>query len=103
VRGAYVERAPSERITLSAAINRYLAEVTPTKKPTTQRAEKVRAETLHTHFGKYALVAINAEMVATGFYPVNADTSKKADDRQKGVSCPSEESSARSLSARRSA
>jgi hypothetical protein len=35
-----------------------------------------------------------------GFYPVNADTSKKADHRQKGVSCPSEESSAKSSSAR---
>lgn len=65
VRGAYVERAPSERLTLSAAIDRYLAEVTPTKKATTQRAEKVRAETLRTHFGKYALAAIKAEMAAT--------------------------------------
>ena len=28
------------------------------------------------------------------FYPVNADTSKKADDGEKGASCPSEENSA---------
>jgi hypothetical protein len=35
-----------------------------------------------------------------GFYPVNADTSKKTDHGQKGVSCPSEESSATSSSGR---
>ncbi|TPG05345.1 hypothetical protein EAH88_15335 [Rhodanobacter glycinis] len=35
-----------------------------------------------------------------GFYPVNADTSKKTDHGQKGVSCPSEESSATSSSVR---
>ena len=64
VRGVYIERAPSERLALSAALDRYLAEVTPTKKPTTQRAEQVRAETLRSHFGKYSLAAITAEMVA---------------------------------------
>jgi hypothetical protein len=37
---------------------------------------------------------------SSGFYPVNADTSKKADDGQKGVSCPSEESSAKNSSER---
>jgi hypothetical protein len=37
---------------------------------------------------------------ALGFYPVNADTSKKTDHGQKGVSCPSEESSATSSSGR---
>jgi integrase len=64
VRGVYIERAPSERLTLSAALDRYLAEVTPTKKPSTQRAEQVRAATLRSHFGKYSLAAITAEMVA---------------------------------------
>lgn len=34
-----------------------------------------------------------------GFYLDSADTSKKADDGQKGVSCPSEGSSAKSSSA----
>ncbi|ANB18983.1 Phage integrase [Dokdonella koreensis DS-123] len=65
VRGVYIERAPSERLTVSASLDRYLAEVTPIKKPTTQRAEQVRAETLRSHFGKYSLAAITAEMVAT--------------------------------------
>ena len=44
VRGVYIERALSERLTLSAALDRDLAEVTPTKRPATQRAEQVRAE-----------------------------------------------------------
>ena len=36
-----------------------------------------------------------------GFYPVNADTSKKADHGHREVLCLSEESSAKSSSARR--
>ncbi len=36
-----------------------------------------------------------------GFYPVSADTSKKAQNEPKGVSCPSEESSVKSSSAKR--
>jgi hypothetical protein len=35
-----------------------------------------------------------------GFYPVNADTSKKAQNGPKGVSCQSEENSAKSSSAK---
>ena len=65
VRGVYIERGPSERLTLSAALNRYLTEVTPTKKATTQRAEKTRAATLCAYLGKYSLAAISAEMVAS--------------------------------------
>ena len=42
----------------------------------------------------------NSVRDSPGFYPVNADTSKKADHGQKGVSCPSEESSAKSSSVR---
>ena len=33
VRGAYIDRAPSEKTTLRAAMARYLAEVTPAKAP----------------------------------------------------------------------
>ncbi|HEX7326167.1 MAG TPA: site-specific integrase, partial [Rhodanobacteraceae bacterium] len=35
VRGVYIQRAASERMTLAAALWRYLAEVTPTKRPST--------------------------------------------------------------------
>lgn len=36
VRGLYVQRAPSERLTFEKAMARYLADVTPTKRPQTQ-------------------------------------------------------------------
>lgn len=33
VRGAYIERAPADRLTVADALKRYLAEVTPAKRP----------------------------------------------------------------------
>jgi hypothetical protein len=52
--------------------------------------------------GSYGQALVILQQLA-GFYPVNADTSKKTDHGQKGVSCPSEESSATSSSGRPSA
>jgi hypothetical protein len=40
VRGVYVHRAPSERLTLRDALIRYRAEVIPTKRPSTQQRER---------------------------------------------------------------
>jgi integrase len=65
VRGMFIKRAPSERLTLEVAMKRYLAEVTPTKRPFTQQGEKQRAVPLGEHFGKYALAGITSEMVAS--------------------------------------
>ena len=48
----------------TAAMDRYLTEVTPTKKASTQRNERLFAKTLKVYFGKYSLAAINAEIVA---------------------------------------
>ncbi len=64
VRGMYVKRAPAEKLLFAAAIDRYLAEVTPSKRPFTQAGEKHRAATLKKHFGKYSLAGITAELVA---------------------------------------
>lgn len=64
VRGVYIDRAGSERMTFAAALDRYLAEVTPTKKATTQRVERLRAEGVRKVFGKYSLAAINTDIVA---------------------------------------
>ncbi len=64
VRGVFIERAPSERMTFGAALDRYLAEVTPTKKESTQRAERLKAASLRLYFGKYSLAAINTDLVA---------------------------------------
>lgn len=44
VRGIYVQRSESENITVAEALDRYLKEVTPTKKPTTQEGDFVQAK-----------------------------------------------------------
>ncbi|BBP01595.1 integrase [Sulfuriferula nivalis] len=58
VRGLFIQRAPAERLTFEKAMQRYLTEVTPTKRPLTQRSEKMRALPLVAFFGKYSLAAV---------------------------------------------
>ncbi|GAB3461594.1 hypothetical protein GCM10027321_22430 [Massilia terrae] len=65
VRGVYISRTGSERMTLQEALQRYLAEVTPTKKPTTQRSEKITAQHLIGYLGKYSMAALSSELVAS--------------------------------------
>ncbi|RMU51039.1 Site-specific recombinase, phage integrase family [Pseudomonas savastanoi pv. nerii] len=64
VRGVYIQRSGSERMTLEAALKRYLSDITPTKKPTTQRGETSKAKKLIEHLGKYSLAALSAEIIA---------------------------------------
>lgn len=64
VRGVYIQRSGSERMTLEAALKRYLKDITPTKKPTTQRGETSKAKKLTEHLGKYSLAALSAEIIA---------------------------------------
>jgi len=64
VRGVFIERAPSERMIFSVALRRYLAEVTPTKKPSTQIAEGKKAKPLLAYLGDYSLAAITPDLVA---------------------------------------
>ncbi|HEU0196556.1 MAG TPA: site-specific integrase [Nevskiaceae bacterium] len=64
VRGAYVRAPAAERLTLSDALKRYLKEVTPTKKPTSQKTEKLRSVILEHELGRYSLAAITPEVVA---------------------------------------
>lgn len=64
VRGLFIQRSPAERMTFEAAMKRYLAEVTPTKRPLTQIAERPRANPLIAFFGKYSLAAITTELIA---------------------------------------
>lgn len=65
VRGLFIQRAPAERQTFATAMQRYLDEVTPTKRPMTQNAERKRSTALVNFFGKYSLAAITPDMVAT--------------------------------------
>jgi len=64
VRGVYIRRSSSERLTFHSALDRYLAEVTPSKKPATQQAEVLKAKRLREFFGDYSLAAITPELVA---------------------------------------
>lgn len=64
VRGAYVQRASADRMTVADALKRYLAEITPTKRPMTQVAEKRHAVILLKHLGKYSLAAMTPEIIA---------------------------------------
>ncbi len=64
VRGVHIDRGAAERLTLKAALKRYLAEVTPRKKPSTQARERRCASELDKVLGDYSLAAISPEMVA---------------------------------------
>ncbi len=64
VRGVYIQRCGSERLTLEKALQRYLREVSPTEKPTTQQAEATKAQQLIQHLGKYSLAALLSEVIA---------------------------------------
>ncbi len=48
-RGIFVSRAEAEATTLAEALTRYLAEITPTKKPTTAYRERVIGRALGCH------------------------------------------------------
>lgn len=64
VRGVFIQRTPSEKMTIETAMLRYVKEVVPTKKPSTQQREASRVKQLLSHFGGYSLAAVSSEMVA---------------------------------------
>ena len=65
VRGVFINRADSHQLTLKAALERYLSEITPTKRPTTAEREKRRAKTLKERLGKYSLTALTPDIIAS--------------------------------------
>ncbi|MBD9401342.1 site-specific integrase [Comamonas sp. CMM02] len=64
VRGVYIHRSGSERTTVEVALKRYLSDITPTKKPSTQKAEHTKAKQLIKGLGKYSLAALSADVLA---------------------------------------
>lgn len=64
VRGVYIKRTPSEKMTIVEALQRYEKEVTPTKKTSTQIREIRRIKLLKAEFGKYSLAALTSDIVA---------------------------------------
>ncbi|MEO8998561.1 MAG: site-specific integrase [Rhodanobacter sp.] len=85
VRGVYIERGASERMTFGLALDRYLAEVTPDKKPATQRTEIERSQPLREFFSEYALAAITPDLIAR-YRDTRLATATKRQSRIKGAS-----------------
>lgn len=65
VRRLYVNRAPAERITVREALERYLEEITPTKKLSTQAGERRKAKHLFRELGDLAMAAVTPKVVAS--------------------------------------
>ena len=64
VRGVHIDRAGSDRILLTHALDRYLREVSSTKRATTAYAEGHKAKALKESLGAYSLAAITPDLVA---------------------------------------
>lgn len=64
VRGVFIQRAPAERMTLSAALDRYAREVTPTKKASSKDSEMRRIATVKRELGGYSMAALSSDLVA---------------------------------------
>ena len=64
VRGVYIDRAGSDRLLLRHALDRYLREVSSTKRATTSYAERHKAKALKESLGDYSLAAITPDLVA---------------------------------------
>ena len=63
-RGVYVAQSSARNLTIESALNRYLQEVTPTKKPSTQVTEKRKAKILKQRLGRYGLAVLTPDRVA---------------------------------------
>lgn len=63
VRGVFIDRASSHRQKLTTVLDRYLSEVTPTKKPSTAVRENRRVKILKEHLGDFSLTALTPEII----------------------------------------
>ena len=64
VRGVYIDRTDASQLLLKAALDRYMQEVSSTKKPSTHAAEQHKAKALKAELGDYSLAALNPSLVA---------------------------------------
>ncbi|MGX8882094.1 tyrosine-type recombinase/integrase [Methylovorus sp. SPW-M1] len=64
VRGVFIQRTPSEKMSIQEALQRYEREVSPTKKASTQKREDLRIKLLKEKFGQYSLAALTPDIVA---------------------------------------
>lgn len=64
VRGVYINRADASQLLLRKALDRYLQDVSSTKKPSTYAAEQHKAKALKAALGNYSLAALNPSLIA---------------------------------------
>ena len=73
-RGVFISRTEAEATTLGEALTRYLAEITPTKKPTTAHRERVIGRALGCHqLARRALASIRGKDMAAYMRQRQAD------------------------------
>ncbi len=63
VRGTFIRRSPPQKFTVAVALERYLAEVTPSKKEGSRRRDHTSAKPLQERLGAYALAALTPEII----------------------------------------
>jgi site-specific recombinase XerC len=78
VRGIYIDRTDASQLILKTALDRYLREVSSTKKPSTHAAEQHEAKALKAEPGDYSLAALNPNLVA-GYRDKRLASGKSAD------------------------
>ncbi len=64
VRGVYIQRTASEKMTVEQALKRYLSEVSPTKAAKTAQSEHGSAKKLTEKLGRYSLAALSADVIS---------------------------------------
>ena len=64
VRGVYINRAGADRLLFGKALDRYLAEVSASNRPSTAYGESRKAKALKKKFDAYSLAAITPDLVA---------------------------------------
>ena len=79
VRGMYINRAGAERLLFDKALERYLAEVSASKRESTAYGESRKAKALRKKFDAYSLAAITAGLVAE-YRDERLAAGKSADD-----------------------
>ena len=64
VRGVHIQRAPAQKLTVAVALDRYLREITPSKKAGgSQRRDLTSSKPLRERLGAYALAALSTDII----------------------------------------
>ncbi len=64
IRGIYVPRSDSEKLTLADALDRYQKDISSTKKATTQDREKSRIKQVRNALGNYSMASLTTDTIA---------------------------------------